>query len=64
MDKRFFFGTSLKVYPAAGLMQYVPSRAPKYLIDPEAEPHYYIHNLTIIKEKATTGVRSFFFLLF
>jgi NAD-dependent deacetylase len=57
-------GTSLKVYPAAGLMQYVPSRVPKYLIDPEAEPQYYIHNLTIIKEKATTGVRSFFFLLF
>lgn len=52
-------GTSLKVYPAAGLMQYVPSRVPKYLIDPEAEPQYYIHNLTIIKEKATTGVRSF-----
>jgi NAD-dependent deacetylase len=52
-------GTSLKVYPAAGLMQYVPSRVPKYLIDPEAELQYYIYNLTIIKEKATTGVRSF-----
>ena len=52
-------GTSLKVYPAAGLLQYVPDHVPKYLVDPEAEPQYYLTNLTIIKEKATTGVRKF-----
>ena len=52
-------GTSLKVYPAAGLMQYVPSRVPKYLIDPEAEPHHFVPNLTIIRDKATTGMRKF-----
>lgn len=28
-------GTSLNVYPAAGLVQYVPHSAPVYLIDPE-----------------------------
>jgi NAD-dependent deacetylase len=50
-------GTSLIVYPAAGLLQYVPSRVPKYLVDPEAEPRYYVLNLKIIREKATTGVR-------
>jgi NAD-dependent deacetylase len=52
-------GTSLKVYPAAGLLQYVPSKALKYLIDPETEPDYPIINLTIIKDKATTGVKRF-----
>jgi hypothetical protein len=44
-------------------MQYVPSRVPKYLIDPEAEPQYYVENLTIIKKKAIAGVRKFVELL-
>jgi NAD-dependent deacetylase len=52
-------GTSLKVYPAAGLIQAVPDHVPKYLIDPEAEPQYYVTNLTIIKDKATSGVKRF-----
>lgn len=52
-------GTSLQVYPAAGLLQFVPGKIPKYLIDPQAEAQYYLQNLTIIKEKATTGVRKF-----
>jgi NAD-dependent deacetylase len=49
-------GTSLQVYPAAGLLQYVPGKIPKYLIDPEAEPGNFIQNLTIIREKATVGI--------
>ncbi|MEI7662616.1 MAG: NAD-dependent deacylase [Bacteroidota bacterium] len=52
-------GTSLQVYPAAGLMQYVPSRVAKYLIDPEARPQYHVPNLTIIREKATSGMVKF-----
>jgi NAD-dependent deacetylase len=56
-------GTSLKVYPAAGLLQYVPRQVPKYLIDPEAEPQYFVDNLITIKEKATTGVPRFIKLL-
>ncbi|MEI7983618.1 MAG: Sir2 family NAD-dependent protein deacetylase, partial [Bacteroidota bacterium] len=51
-------GTSLKVYPAAGLLQYVPNHVPKFLVDPEATPEYYIRNLNIIREKATTGVQK------
>ena len=51
-------GTSLQVYPAAGLLQYVPSHVMKYLIDPEAEPRYYVPNLTIIKEKAVSGMEK------
>jgi len=49
-------GTSLKVYPAAGLLSYAPSSAVKYLIDPATEPDHYIRNLIVIKEKAGTGV--------
>ncbi|HNW97186.1 MAG TPA: NAD-dependent deacylase [Bacteroidales bacterium] len=48
-------GTSLNVYPAAGLLNYVPHHVPKYLIDPKAAA-VAVRNLTIIKEKAGTGV--------
>jgi NAD-dependent deacetylase len=49
-------GTSLKVYPAAGLLHYVPYFVPKYLIDPEAEPDRQVGNLHVIREKATVGM--------
>jgi len=52
-------GTSLKVYPAAGLLDYVPADVPIYLIDPEAEPQYYMPNLTIIRMKAKEGLAEF-----
>jgi NAD-dependent deacetylase len=49
-------GTSLKVYPAAGLIHQVPYSVPKYLVDPEAEPDRYVGNLTVIRERATDGM--------
>lgn len=49
-------GTSLNVYPAAGLMNYVPGESRKFLIDPNASPMPWIRNLTIMKENAGTGV--------
>jgi NAD-dependent deacetylase len=49
-------GTSMNVYPAAGLLSYAPSTCIKYLIDPNAKDNYYIRNLSIIKEKAGIGV--------
>lgn len=49
-------GTSLQVYPAAGLLHHAPHTIPKYLIDPNATPDPYIRNLTVIREKATVGV--------
>ena len=49
-------GTSLVVYPAAGVIDYVPDNAPKYLIDPNEIKVNGINNLTIIKEKASVGV--------
>ncbi len=52
-------GTSLQVYPAAGLIDFVPSEVPKYIIDkviPEVE-HY--KNIITIKGNATEGVKKF-----
>jgi NAD-dependent deacetylase len=49
-------GTSMAVYPAAGLIDYVPQQIPKYLIDPNARDTYYVRNLSIIKEKASIGL--------
>lgn len=49
-------GTSLNVYPAAGLIDVVPQYVPKYLIDPNDISKGYYKNLTIIKEKAGTGL--------
>ncbi|HEX3385366.1 MAG TPA: NAD-dependent deacylase [Mucilaginibacter sp.] len=49
-------GSSLAVYPAAGLVNYVSFDAPKYIIDPKIPPVYGIGTMTRIEEKATTGV--------
>ncbi|WP_423148340.1 SIR2 family NAD-dependent protein deacylase [Rubrolithibacter danxiaensis] len=48
-------GTSLAVYPAAGLIDFVPHDAEKFLVDP-ATPDLKVKNLTAIREKATIGV--------
>ncbi len=49
-------GTSLAVYPAAGLINYTRFEIPKYLIDPNDLPVPRIPNLQVIREKATVGV--------
>ena len=49
-------GTSMAVYPAAGLIDYSPPQIPKYLIDPSDVKINGIANLTIIKEKASVGL--------
>lgn len=45
-------GTSLNVYPAAGLIHYTKPGIPMYLIDPLAETVEGIQNLTVIRDKA------------
>jgi len=51
-------GTSMQVYPAAGLIGYTDSHIPKYFIDPRPAIHASDYpNLTIFAEKATSGVR-------
>jgi len=49
-------GSSLAVYPAAGLINYVSSDAPKYIIDPKIPSVYGIDSMIRIEEKATIGV--------
>lgn len=49
-------GTSLNVYPAAGLVHYVKKSVPVYLIDPKAEMLAGVQNLTIFREMAGSGV--------
>jgi NAD-dependent deacetylase len=48
-------GTSLNVYPAAGLVNYTRSEIPIFVIDPE-RPQVYIRNVNYIQEKAGKGV--------
>lgn len=50
-------GTSLNVYPAAGLINYVPAKAPIYVIDPANVPVPTTRNVQIIRKKAGEGVR-------
>jgi NAD-dependent deacetylase len=49
-------GTSMVVYPAAGLINYVSDKTPKFLIDPNAEKVSGIENLIIIRKNAGDGV--------
>jgi NAD-dependent deacetylase len=48
-------GTSLNVYPAAGLINYAQRGIPIFVIDPE-RPSVYQRNVTFIQEKAGRGV--------
>lgn len=48
-------GTSLNVYPAAGLVHYAQDGVPVFLIDPE-RPGVSIRNLIYIPEKASKGI--------
>jgi NAD-dependent deacetylase len=50
-------GTSLVVYPAAGLVNYAPWNIPKYIIDKRIPYTSEITNITTIEKSATEGVR-------
>jgi NAD-dependent deacetylase len=49
-------GTSLQVYPAAGLVNYAPYGAKKFLVDPNTPEIFSVKNLEMIQEKASIGV--------
>lgn len=52
-------GTSLQVYPAAGLMHYAPRHIPFYYIDPRPQVNFELSvmpNLHVIEAPASTGV--------
>ncbi|RYE11592.1 MAG: NAD-dependent deacylase [Sphingobacteriaceae bacterium] len=49
-------GTSLAVYPAAGLLDFVPDEVLKYLVDPKIPAISSVKNSIKVEEKATIGV--------
>lgn len=51
-------GTSLNVYPAAGLVRYTRPGTPIFLIDPDDVPTGGIPNLTHIRKGASAGMRE------
>ena len=53
-DKVLVVGTSMQVYPAAGLVEYAPYEAERYLVDPR--PPKGLANISIIEAKAKDGV--------
>ncbi len=56
-DIFIIIGTSLNVFPAAGLVEYVPASTPKYLIDPKAVNNStFLKNIEIVPELAVEGV--------
>lgn len=56
-DVLVIIGTSMQVYPAAGLMHYVPENTPIFYIDPKPAL-ISKHNLTVISESATNGTKK------
>lgn len=60
-DVFLIVGTSLQVYPAAGLMHYAPRHIPVYYVDPRPQLNVELSrmpNLTVLAEPASTGVRK------
>lgn len=51
-DAVIIVGTSLNVYPAAGLYRYAPSHCPIWIIDPKADEMTYPSRITAMNEKA------------
>lgn len=50
-------GTSLAVYPAAGLVNYTGPDVPVFVVDPH-RPQIFRNNVTFIQEKAGTGIKQ------
>lgn len=51
-------GTSLAVYPAAGLIDYVDSEIPKFIVDPNMPSIYPRAELFLFEENGSTGVKK------
>lgn len=51
-------GTSLVVYPAAGLVDFVRPEVPKFVVDPMIPPMTGVSNVQFVAEKASTGMKK------
>lgn len=57
-DILLVIGTSLAVYPAAGLLDYLPEDKPVIVVDPQIPEVPYRTKLHFIAEKASTGMKK------
>ena len=62
-DIFLIIGTSLNVYPAAGLLNYVPADVPVYLIDPKHVPIAFGRRVNVIQKGASEGMEELMRLL-
>ena len=62
-DVFLIIGTSLNVYPAAGLLNYVPKHVPVYLIDPNDVPIASGRQVHVIHKGASAGMEELMRLL-
>ncbi|MBQ9100609.1 MAG: NAD-dependent deacylase [Paludibacteraceae bacterium] len=58
-DLFLIIGTSLLVYPVAGLVRYVPSGVPIYLIDPKEVKLPVNTSVNVIQKVASEGMKEF-----
>lgn len=56
-------GTSLQVYPAAGLIHNVKPEVPKFVIDKQSPATGQLNSFTVIEKSATEGIIEFIMLL-
>jgi NAD-dependent deacetylase len=57
-DLFLVIGTSMQVYPAAGLLSYIPKDAEVFYIDPNLDPFEYRKPENALKMKATEGMEK------
>ena len=57
-DMFIVIGTSLNVYPAAGLLNYSPLEAPVFVIDPNEVNVHGVRNVTAIRKGASEGMQE------
>jgi NAD-dependent deacetylase len=62
-DILVIIGTSLNVYPAAGLIEYARRDVPVYIIDPDNVNCADKRNIVFIKEKASSGMKRLYEIL-
>lgn len=59
-DVFIVIGTSLQVYPAAGLIHYTPVHCLRFIIDPNADELNSPSDFTVIRDKASVGIETCF----
>jgi len=57
-DVFVIIGTSMNVYPAAGLLHYVPREADIYLIDPKPVDTHSMRQIHVIRKGASEGMKE------